>query len=73
MANNILTNEWMNAAEVKPWRNRLVLVRFSDGELALGMWNGAYWTNKKGEGRIDRVRDVTHFYVFERFMEKDNY
>lgn len=70
---NVITNEWMDADKVKPFRLRVVLVRFEDGDQSLGMWNGAYWTNKKGEGRIDRVRKVTHFYIYERFIDKNEY
>lgn len=70
---NILTNTWMDAAEVKPWCFRLVLVRFSDGEITLGMWTGDFWVGKNGTSRIDRARDVTHFYVFERYIDVNNY
>jgi hypothetical protein len=70
---NVITNEWMDADKVKPFRLRVVLVRFEDGDQSLGMWNGAYWTNKKGEGRIDRARKVTHFYIYERFIDKNEY
>lgn len=67
MNNNIITNEWMDATICKPFRMRRVIVRFDDGDEALGMWNGAYWTNKNGSGRIDRVRSVVMFYMYERY------
>lgn len=71
---NVLTNTWMDASEVKPWNFRLCLVRFSDGDITLGMWNGQGWVGKTGiNNRIDRVREVTHFYVFERFTDKSSY
>ena len=70
---NVIVNEWMDVNQVKPFRLRVVIVRFEDGDQTLGMWNGAYWTNKKGEGRIDRTHKVTHFYVYERFIDKQDY
>ena len=73
MNTNVITNTWMDATVAQPFYQRTVLVRYDDGEIGVGMWNGAYWTNPRPRTRIDRSRTVTHFYVFERFIDANNY
>ena len=63
----VLTNEWTDAEHKKPWRNRLVIVRFEDGSLGVAKWNGAYWVGQH-DMRFVRTDKITHFYIFEKFQ-----
>lgn len=64
----ILTNEWYDATEQKPWKGRLVLVRFGDGTLHVAKWNGTEWVGQH-DMRFLRTDGITHWYIFEKFTE----
>ena len=69
---NILTNEWTNADLANPPKDRVVLVRVSStGEYRLAAWNGMYYVNYPECCRIAKTDKVTHWYIFERFFERD--
>ena len=65
----VVTNEWLRADLCKPWKNREVLCRFSDGQKEVCSHNGVYWRDQKGRRIEETVAShVTHFYIFERFV-----
>lgn len=69
MSETILTNEWYDAAKRKPWNDRLVLVRFSDGTFHVAKWDGTKWVGQAGMCFF-RTETITHFYIFEKYNEK---
>lgn len=68
MTDTLYTNEWIDANLHKPWKDREVLLRFSDNIKLVGKWNGFYWTDQHGV-RFIREEIVTHFYIYERYIE----
>ncbi len=71
MSNTITTNEWHRADGNKPWLKRLVLVRLSDGNSDLAYWNGMYWCTQGGRPYHSDGADITHFYIFERYISRE--
>ena len=69
----VITNEWLDVDEYPRWRFRTVVVRFSDGNYGIAMWSGVAWVNPKTFAPVEHKRIVTHFYIFERFIDKTNY
>ena len=65
----INTNEWIDAAKQKPWAMRLVLVRHSDYTNGLAYWDGTDWLTQGGSPYRG---DIAHFYIFERYIPKDD-
>lgn len=68
MTNTLTTNEWHRVTINKPWVKRLVLVRLSDGKNDVAYWNGMYWCTQGGRPYHNDGADITHFYIFERFI-----
>ena len=68
MSDTILTNEWTDATTKKPWKGRLVSIRFEDGSYGYAKWNGMYWVGQH-DMRLIRTDKITHFYVFELFNQ----
>ena len=68
MSETILTNEWTDATTKKPWKDRAVIIRFEDGTLGIGKWNGMYWVGQH-DMRFIRTDKITHFYIFENFNQ----
>lgn len=64
--NTITTNEWIDTTKQKPPKDRLVLVRNSEGDLLVAKWNGMYWVGQKGL-RFTFPAPFTHWYMFEKF------
>ena len=71
---NVVTNEWMDAALCKPWRNRKCLVRLAHGNMLVAKWNGMYWvdgnTGFRYTGGLSQTSKITHFYSFDKFPEE---
>ena len=65
----ITTNEWIDATKQKPWAMRLVLVRHSDDTKGIAYWNGTVWLTQGGSPYRG---DITHFYVFERYIPHED-
>jgi hypothetical protein len=70
MKHSVVTNEWQDATQYKPWNFRTVLLRLDDGNLALGCWNGHSWASPKTLARLSFAHQITHFYIFDRFIDK---
>lgn len=62
---SLTTNEWHPADSNKPWVNRKVLVRLSDGSFDVACWNGIYWSTQCGRPYHKDGADITHFYIFQ--------
>ena len=68
----VTTNEWTNAEFKKPWKDRLVSCRMSDGFFIYAKWNGMYWVGQDDKKVVETIQSrVTHFYIFEKFNEND--
>lgn len=65
----IITNEWIDAANQKPWTMRNVLVRLDNGRMDVAYWNGDHWCTQCG---TSYHAEITHFYVFERLIPKEH-
>lgn len=63
------TNEWIDATKRKPWAMRNVLVRLDNGRMDVAYWNGKVWLTQGGSPYRG---DITHFYIFERYIQRDD-
>ena len=68
----VTTNEWLDTEHNKPWVKRMVLVRLSDGGYDVAYWNGIYWSTQGGRPYHNDGADITHFYIFERFIPNND-
>lgn len=71
----IVTNEWYDAARVKPPCGREVqcFVSTEDGVGYMTLvWNGWYWIDPFKGCRTERVRKSTviAWYIFERYVDR---
>lgn len=56
----IITNQWTDARRKKPFKNRKVLARFSNGHEAVVKWNGMYWVGQY-DMRLTLTAEITHW------------
>ena len=69
--NTLLTNEWLRADIQKPWKDRDVLCRFSDGYKQVCHYNGVYWASQDGLRLVETVaHHITHFYIYTKDTPK---
>lgn len=67
----VMTKTWMSASGIKPWPNRVVLVRLSDGSVDVAKWNGLYWSTQNGRPYRYDGGEITHYYIFERYVPSE--
>jgi len=68
--NQLITNEWIDAKRWKPWVKRMVLIRLADRGYDIAYWNGVYWCTQGGRPYHEDGNEITHFYIFERYIPK---
>ena len=70
----ITINEWTDATTHKPWQGRVVIVRTSTGAMLVARWNGKLWINATQVSCIGDIyiqEEITHFYIFEKYIDND--